>query len=554
MAVANDTSPERRSSGTEQVDIVVVGAGFSGLYALHRLRGSGRSVICFEAGHGVGGTWYWNRYPGARVDLESVQYSYSFDSQLQQEWHWPELFSPQKDLERYINHVADRFELRQLIRFGARVNSMTFDESNQRWLVTTDVGHRVSARYVVAATGPLDATNVPTLPGISDFTGTVVHTSQWPEGGLDYAGKRVGVIGTGSTGVQVVPEVAKEAEHLYVFQRTPVYTVPANNQPLDPAYEQDWKAHYDERRAAMRRHPNALVLPMQQYGSIFDYSPDQQIKILEEAWQARSGVLFFFLFDDVMRDIRANEIVAEWFRGKIRQLVDDPDVAEMLCPKTYPLGTKRLSIDSGYYETFNRDNVTLVDVRSAPIVSLTSSGLRTTNDEYPLDILVLATGFDAMTGSLTRMNISGVGGVKLDDKWSATPWNYLGLSVAGFPNMFMIHGPGSPSVVAQMVTQCEYQIDWIANLIDSMKSRGLATVDTTHDAEAQWCSEVTEVANQTLFPQADSWYSGSNVEGKSRSFMIWVGGFDAFADRCDNVAANNYEGFVFETQDRQVRT
>lgn len=536
-----DTDPEI-------VDVVVVGAGFSGLYALHRLRRSGLRVLCFEAGDGVGGTWYWNRYPGARVDLESVQYSYSFDDELQQDWHWPELFSPQEDLERYINHVADRFGLRPLIRFGARVNRMQFREDIRQWQVRTEAGHEVTAKYVIAATGPLDATNIPPFPGIEDFAGTLVHTSTWPKDGIEYAGKRVGVIGTGSTGVQVIPEIAKTAAHLHVFQRTPVYTVPANNQVLDPAYEREWKQHYRERRQMMRRHPNALVLPMQQYGSIFDYSPEEQVKILEQAWQARSGVVFFFLFDDVMRDIKANEIVAEWFRGKIRQIVTDPEVAELLCPTTYPLGTKRLSIDSGYYETFNRDNVTLVDVRSHPIVGLTPAGLRTTAADYDLDVLVLATGFDAMTGALTRMNVTGTDGVNLVDKWTDKPWNYLGLMVAGFPNLFMIHGPGSPSVVAQMVTQCEYQIDWIADLIDHMQERGIATVDTTHETEERWCDEVTAVANETLFPRADSWYAGANIEGKARSFMIWVGGFDAFADRCDEVAADNYDGFVLEPQ------
>jgi cation diffusion facilitator CzcD-associated flavoprotein CzcO len=528
------------------VDVVVVGAGFSGIYALHRLRESNLRVICFEAGDGVGGTWYWNRYPGARVDLESVQYSYSFDDQLQQDWHWPELFSPQEDLEKYINHVVDRFELRHMIRFGARVNRMEFDEDIRQWHVSTEAGHRVTAKYVIAATGPLDATNIPQFPGLQSFGGTLVHTSQWPKEGVKYAGRHVGVIGTGSTGVQVVPEMAKAAEHLFVFQRTPVYTVPANNQPLDPAYERDWKENYAERRAMMRRHPNALVLPMQEYGSIFDYTPEQRVKILEEAWQARSGVLFFFLFNDVMRDIEANEIVAEWFRGKIREIVKDPKVAELLCPTTYPLGTKRLSIDSGYYEAFNRANVTLVDVRSHPITEITSSGLRTTAEHYDLDILVLATGFDAMTGALTRMNVTGVGGLDLTDKWAEKPWNYLGLTVSGFPNLFMIHGPGSPSVVAQMVTQCEYQINWIADLIDHMESRGFATVDTTHQVESQWCDEVTAVANQTLFPRADSWYAGANIEGKARSFMIWVGGFDAFADRCDEVAAKGYEGFALK--------
>ena len=534
-----DTTPE-------EVDVVVVGAGFSGLYALHRLRRSGLSVICFEAGDGVGGTWYWNRYPGARVDIESVQYSYSFDDQLQQDWHWPELFSPQEDLEKYINHVADRFELRPMIRFGARVNRMQFDEGIRMWHVSTESGHRVTAKYVIAATGPLDATNIPQFPGLENFQGTLVHTSQWPREGVDYAGRRVGVIGTGSTGVQVVPEMAKDAGHLHVFQRTPVYTVPAHNQPLDSSYERDWKEHYAERRAMMRRHPNALVLPMQGHGSIFDYTPEQRLKILEEAWQARSGLLFFFLFNDVMRDIEANDVVAEWFRGKIRQIVGDQEVAEMLCPKTYPLGTKRLSIDSGYYETFNRENVTLVDVRSNPIVEVTPAGLRTTAEEYDLDVLVLATGFDAMTGSLTRMNVTGLGGVDLADKWADKPWNYLGLMVSGFPNLFMVHGPGGPGVVAQMVTQCEYQIDWFTDLIDHMESHALATVDTTHDIESEWCDELAEVANQTLFPRADSWYAGANIDGKARSFMIWVGGFDVFADRCDEVAANDYRGFVLK--------
>lgn len=536
-AAAEDTTPTT-------VDAVVVGAGFSGLYATFRLRRAGLDVLCFEAGDGVGGTWYWNRYPGARVDIESVQYSYSFDESLQQDWEWPELFSPQADIEDYLNHVADRFDLRRSIQFGARVDSAAFDERVRRWRISTAAGHRVTTKYVIAATGPLDATNIPAFPGADTFEGEVHHTSQWPRDGVDLEGKRVGVVGTGSTGVQVVPEVAKIARHLYVFQRTPAYTVPARNRPLDPAYEQEWKASYRQRRTMMRHHPNALVLPMTSRGSVLDHTPEERLAILEQAWEARSGLLFFFLFTDVLTDIEANEIVAEWFRGKIREIVRDPAVAEMLCPTTYPLGSKRLSIDSGYYESFNRDNVTLVDVRRDPILELIPKGLRTQQSEYELDVLILATGFDAMTGSLLRMNVTGVGGVELRQKWSQTPWNYLGLFVSGFPNMFLVHGPGSPSVLAQMVTQSEYQIDWIADLIAEMERQGHETVETTPEAERAWSAEVTELANTTLFPRAASWQKGANIEGKAQSYMIWVGGFDAFADRCDEVAASGYKGLV----------
>jgi cyclohexanone monooxygenase len=531
----------------ETADVVVVGAGFSGLYALHRLRKSGLKVVCFEAGDGVGGTWYWNRYPGARVDLESMQYSYSFDEELEQDWKWPEHFSPQADIEEYINHVADRFDLRRMIRFGARVDRCEFDEDLNRWHVSTDAGHRVTAKYVVAASGSLSATNTPPFPGAETFQGEFRHTSEWPKEGVDYAGKRVGVIGTGATGVQVIPTMAETAGHLHVFQRTPGYSVPANNQALEPAYESEWKQNYTERRELMRQHPNALLLPMYaQHGSVFDHTPEEREKILEEAWTMRSGVLFFFLFNDVMTNIEANEIVAEWFRGKIRQTVKDPLVAEKLCPTTYPLGTKRLTVDTGYYETYNRPNVTLVDVRTDPIVEITPTGLRTTSAEHELDVLVLATGFDAMTGSLTRMNVTGVGGLDLRDKWAERPWNYLGLVVAGFPNLFMVHGPGSPSVVAQMVTGSEYQVDWIADVIEHMERSGIATIDTTPESEAQWRDVLEEAANQTLFPRADSWYVGANIEGKPRSFMIYMGGFDKYSRTCDELVTNGYEGFVLQ--------
>lgn len=539
VAVDVDQTPET-------VDVVVVGAGFSGVYAIHRLRRAGLSFVCFEAGDGVGGTWYWNRYPGARVDLESMQYSYSFDEDLQQEWKWPELFSPQPDLENYINHVVDRFDMREHIRFGSRVNRLEFDETAGVWHVSTENGQQVTAKYVIAASGSLDASNVPPFPGYESFEGTLLHTSRWPREGVDYAGKRVGVIGTGATGVQIIPAMAADAGHLYTFQRTPGYSVPANNQPLPADYEREWKENYPERRAYMRNHPNALLLPDgAQHGSIFDHTPEEREKILDAAWNMRSGVLFFFLFNDVMSDIKANDIVAEWFRDKIRQTVRDPEVAEKLCPRSYPLGTKRLTIDTGYYEAYNRPNVTLVDVRADPIVEITPKGLRTTAQEYELDIIVLATGFDAMTGSMTRMNVTGVGGQDLRDKWADRPWSYLGIGIAGFPNLFMIHGPGSPSVVAQMVTQSEFQLDWITDLIERMERDGVSTVDTTHEDEMHWGALVDELANETLFPLADSWYVGANIEGKPRSFMVYMGGFDTYRQRLETLAEQDYPGFAF---------
>jgi cation diffusion facilitator CzcD-associated flavoprotein CzcO len=462
-------------SASSDFDVVVIGAGFSGLYALHRLGATGLRTVCFEAGDGVGGTWYWNRYPGARVDIESMQYSYSFDDALQQEWRWPEYFSPQADLEAYANHVADRFGLREKIRFGTRVSQLRFDDEAQRWQVSTEQGHAVTAKYVIAATGSLDAENIPAVPGLDSFGGEWHHTAAWPAEGVSFEGKRVGIIGTGSTGIQAIPVVAQTAGHLYVFQRTPSFSVPAYNRPLDAEYEQEWKANYPQRRAEMLASHAASYFPGQMYGSVFDYSPAERQLILEEAWRARSGLRFIRTFSDTMRTTEANEVVAEFIRSKIHQIVKDPDVADLLCPTTYPLGTKRICMDTGYYETFNRENVTLVDVRAAPIEEITPSGLRTSAAEYDLDVLIFATGFDAVTGSLTRMNVTGTNGAVLPQRWASGPVTYLGMMVAGFPNLFMVHGPGSPGVLAQMIAGGEWQVDWLAQLIEHMAGSGKLT-------------------------------------------------------------------------------
>ncbi|HEY4022428.1 MAG TPA: NAD(P)/FAD-dependent oxidoreductase [Pseudonocardiaceae bacterium] len=529
-----------------EFDVAVIGAGFSGLYALHRLTGMGLRVVCFEAGDGVGGTWYWNRYPGARVDIESMQYSYSFDEGLQQEWSWPEHFSAQPDLEAYANHVADRFGLRDKIRFNTRVDRLRFDEERNRWRIGTEHGDTIAAQYVVAATGSLDAANVPAFPGLDSFRGQWYHTARWPKEGVDLAGKRVGLIGTGSTGIQIAPTVAETAAHLHVFQRTPAFSVPAFNGSLDEDYEREWKASYAERRATMRANPAAIYPNSPQYGLTFDHTAAQRQQILEKAWTGRNGLLFLRTFLDTMVNPEANEVVAEFIRGKIRQTVRDPKVAELLCPTTYPVGAKRICMDNGYYETFNRENVTLVDVREHPITEIVPCGLRTTAAEYDLDVIIFATGFDGVTGSFTNLNITGINGVDLREKWADGPSSYLGFLVAGFPNLFMVHGPGSPGVLAQMITGGEWQIEWIARFIEHMQARKLRGVDTTAGWERQWGAEVNAAADQTLYTRADSWYTGANIPGKPRVFMIYVGGFDRYAQRCTAQVEAGYVGFVFD--------
>ena len=543
MTTAATTAAETGTAVTGSFDVVVVGAGFAGLHALYKLRGMGLRVTCFEAGDGVGGTWYWNRYPGARVDIESMQYSYGFDEDLQQEWRWPEFFSPQADLEAYANHVADRFGLRSMIAFGARVNQVDWDPGDSHWHVRTERGDAVHAKFVVSASGALNATNLPPFPGLDKFRGEWYHTSQWPADEVSFAGKRVGLIGTGSTGIQLTPVVAPAAGHLHVFQRTPAYTVPARNRALPADYEQEWKGSYAERRAEMRTQPGATLMPPL-HGSIFDYTPQQQQEILERAWNARNGLVFTRTFADTMVSLEANEIVAEFVRGKIRSIVRDPEVAERLTPRTYPFGTKRLCMDTGYYETFNRANVTLVDVRASPITEVTETGLRTTAGDYELDLIVFATGFDAVTGSLKRMNITGAGGVKLSDKWRERPLNYLGLMVSGFPNLFMIHGPGSPGVLAQMITSGEWQVELVAGIIEDLNRRGIAAIDATPEAEERWDAEMEAMFTQTLYRYADSWYVGANIEGKPRKFLIYIGGFDAYARRCTEAVSDGYHGFA----------
>ena len=529
---------------TRELDAVIVGAGFSGLYMLHRARDVlGLDVRVYEAAAGVGGTWYWNRYPGARCDSESYYYSYSFSEELEQEWEWTSKYPEQPEILRYLNHVADRFDLRRDIELSTRVTSAVFDESAARWLVETDAGDRVSAQFLISAVGCLSAANIPQIAGLDRFGGDWHHTGAWPSGGVDFTGKRVGLIGTGSTGIQATPVIAAQARHLTVFQRTPNYTVPARNAPLAPDRAREIKAGYREiRRKARDSFAGFPFDPSSR--SALDVTPEERQAIFEELWEEGGFKFLYGSFYDLLLNEEANESAAEFIRSKIRELVKDPAVAEKLCPVDHPYGSKRPPIDTDYFETFNRDNVTLVDIRESPIVEITPRGIRTAAGEHELDVIVFATGFDAMTGSLLRIDIRGVGGRRLRDAWAAGPRSYLGLQVAGFPNLFTITGPGSPSVLSNMPVSIEQHVEWIADCIAYLRQRGVARIEATPEAEEAWVDHVRELAEHTLFMKASSWYLGANVPGKKRVFMPYVGGVAAYRQRCDDIARRGYPGFA----------
>jgi cyclohexanone monooxygenase len=524
------------------MDAVVVGAGFAGMYALYRLRSAGFATAVFESGSGVGGTWYWNRYPGARCDVESLEYSYSFSEELQQEWEWTERYPAQPEILRYANHVADRFDLRRDIRFDTRVVEARFDARSSRWLVRTATGDQVRARFLVMATGCLSSANVPAIDGMESFTGEIAHTGRWPHEGIDFAGKRAGVVGTGSSGVQAIPVIAEQAAELLVFQRTPNYSIPARNGPLDAGLQREIKAQYAEFRAANRRMHGAL-------GSRFRYGqrsalevPDEEVeRDLEQRWQT-GGFAFIAGFNDFLRNREANAKAAEFVRRRIRETVRDPAVADLLCPKQV-IGCKRLCLDTGYFEAFNRPNVHLVDVSRHPIERLTPRGLVTGGKEYELDVIVFATGYDAMTGSLARIDIRGRRGARLRDAWSAGPRTYLGLGVAGFPNLFTVTGPGSPSVLANMIVAIEQHVDWITDCLAYLRNGGYASIEATVAAQDAWVEHVNAIAGTTLYPTCNSWYLGANVPGKPRVFMPLIG-FPPYVEKCNDVAAKGYEGFV----------
>ena len=531
------------SNTATEHDAVVVGAGFSGLYMLHKLRQIGLSALVIEEGNDVGGTWYWNRYPGARCDSESHYYSYSFSPELEQEWEWSSKYPEQPEILSYLQHVADRFDLRRDILFGTRVTGAGFDEDAARWGIQTDGGTRFSARYLITAVGCLSAGQIPDIPGRDAFAGEWYHTGRWPHEGVDVSGKRVGVIGTGATGIQIIPVVAEQAEHLYVFQRTPNFSIPARNAPLDAEETRRVKARYRELREHSRASFAGMPFdPIER--SALSVSPEERDATYERLWKVGGFRFLFEGFNDLLFDKASNDTAAEFIRRKIRETVHDPAVAERLCPSSYPFGTKRPPLNTAYFETFNRDNVTLVDIRSHPVTEITPDGVRTTVGDYELDVMIFATGFDAMTGALLNMGIRGRSGLSLAEKWADGPRSYLGLAVNGFPNLFTITGPGSPSVLSNMPVSIEQHVEWIADCLAHLEAEGAELIEARPEAEAGWVEHVNQVADSTLFPLADSWYVGANIPGKPRVFMPYVGGVGPYRKICDDVAAKGYEGFA----------
>jgi cyclohexanone monooxygenase len=525
------------------LDAVVVGAGFAGMYMLHRLRGLGFSARVFEAGGGVGGTWYWNRYPGARCDVESMQYSFSFSEELDQQWNWSEKYAPQPEILSYANHVADRFDLRRHIVFDTRVTAATFDEVEKRWLVETDRGDKVFAQFLIMAIGCLSAPNRPAFADIEAFAGPIYHTGEWPHEGVDFTGLRVGVIGTGSSAIQSIPIIAQQAAHLTVFQRTATWSVPAFNEKLTPEYLQVAKAEYPALRAKARGRPTGFYFPFNMKPAL-DASADERERQYEEAW-ARGGLPFLGAFGDLLFEKAANDTIADFARRKIRGIVKDPATAELLCPENV-LGCKRLCVDTGYFETYNLPHVKLVDISKTPIERFTADGIEVDGVEYKLDAVVSATGFAAMTGSFDKIRITGRDGRTLADKWRAGPRAYLGIASAGFPNLFLITGPGSPSVLASMIQAIEQHVDWLADCIGHMRDIGASSIEPIQSDEDAWVEHVTDVATVSLRSTCSSWYVGTNIPGRPRVFMPYIGGFPVYVQKCNEVMSNGFDGFVLE--------
>lgn len=541
------------SSVSRDLDVVIVGGGLAGLYAIHRLRKLGLKVRAYEAGSGIGGTWFWNRYPGARCDVESLEYSYSFDEALQQEWKWPERYGTQPEILKYINHVADRFDLRRDVQLNTRIKAAHFDGKSNLWTLRTEAGEEIRARYCVMAAGNLSTPRVPDFKGIHDFKGKWYHSGLWPHEGVDFTGLRVGVVGTGSSGVQMIPIIAQQAKTLTVFQRTANFSLPARNMPMPEERERRHKAEYPARRAAAMETPFAIGGHAKPTKSALDVPDEERNKSYEAKWQEGGSISYLYAYTDLLVNKQSNDTASEFVRNKIRATVKDPKTAELLAPKDHPIGTKRLCLDTGYYETYNRENVALVDVRADPIKEITASGMRLqSGTDFELDAIVFATGFDAMTGALNEIDVRTSDGAVLRDHWAGGPLTYLGLMVSGFPNMFVVTGPGSPGVKTQMIASIEQHVDWIADTIDHLAAHQLDRIEPTPEAEMDWVHHVNAVADSTLYPLANSWYVGANIPGKPRVFMPYVGGFDRYKKRCDEISASGYPGFTLSRHKEEV--
>ncbi|MGW1835067.1 flavin-containing monooxygenase [Streptomyces sp. NPDC002067] len=538
--------PSPSAHVTPQLDAVVVGAGFAGLYQLHRLRELGLRTRVFEACDDIGGTWYRNRYPGARCDVESTAYSFSFSPELDQEWEWSERYATQPEILRYLHHVADRFDLRKDVTLRTRVSRAVYDEDAHTWQVVTDTGETVTSRFVVLATGCTSAVKEPDIPGTGTFAGRALHTAGWPHEGVDLTGSRVAVIGTGCSGVQAIPLLAEQAAALTVFQRTPVYALPARNRPLSAAEQAELRARYPEFRAAQRASRGGTVFEPPTRSAL-EADEAERTAAYEAGWD--SGLLSGLLrtYTDILADRAANETVVEFVRAKIRSIVTDPETAETLSPRTFPFGTKRPCLDTGYYAAYNKPHVGVVDLTRTPIVEITPDGIRTTEREHPVDVLVFATGFDALTGSQVAVDIVGKGGITLKEKWAEGPRNHLGLLSAGFPNLFTVLGPLSPSVLSNAVFSIEQHVEWITECIAHLRRNGVTEIDATPRAEDDWCAHVADLASGTLYPAVASWYTGANVPGKSRVFLAYTGGADRYRAECDAAARDGYRGFTLST-------
>jgi cyclohexanone monooxygenase len=538
---------------TRLFDAIIVGAGFAGLYAVYRLRKLGLNVRVFEAGDGVGGTWYWNRYPGARCDVESLLYSYSFSEELAREWTWSERYATQPEILRYLDYVADRFDLRGHIQFSTRVTEARFDESANRWCIATEHGGSAQAQFCIMATGCLSEGVLPTIPGMESFRGKTYRTAAWPKEGADIAGQRVGIIGTGSSAVQAIPVIAEAASDLTVFQRTPNFTVPAHNTPHDPDRLTEFVENFADYRSKARRGQilgaGDLSLPPHERGpskeSALTMTAERRREIYERRW-AHGGGQFVLAFPELMVNEEVNTTAAHFIHSKIDEIVRKPAVAQALKPSGYPLGSKRVCVDTGYYDTFNRDNVTLVNIKATPIERISEHGVHTATDFYPLDVLIYATGFDAITGALLRMDIRGRGGVSLREDWQAGSHAFLGVAIAGYPNLFIVTGPGSPSVLSNMIVSIEQHIEWICDCIAYLRAHDIATLEASREVQSDWMQNVAVVADGTLFSKGESWYKGSNIPGKPRLFLPYLGGVGTFRDICDAIAAEGYRGFVMQ--------
>ncbi|MFN3546101.1 MAG: flavin-containing monooxygenase [Mesorhizobium sp.] len=539
---------ENRKQGgvpkARRVDVIVVGAGFAGLYATYKFREMGKAVVGVEAGGDVGGVWYWNRYPGARCDLMSVDYSYGFSPEIEQEWTWSEQFAAQPEILAYANFVADRLDLRRSYLFNTRVTSATWDEDAKVWRATTDGGAVLEAPFCIMATGPLSVPKDPEIPGIERFEGQLLRAQKWPQEPVEFKGKRVGVIGTGSTGIQIIQTLGSQAGELYVFQRTPSFTLPMRNHDLEPDYIAEMKRHYRAMREAMRNNPTGGTRPATSR-PFFSLPPSQRREVMEQAW-INGGHTFLGSFADLLVNQEANDQVADFVREKIGQIVKDPKTAEALKPKGYPIFARRPCLDTEYYETYNRPNVHLVDVSADPIVEITAKGIRTRSGEIELDILIFATGYDALTGALLAFDVVGRDGRTLKDKWAGGPRSYLGIMLEGFPNLFAPNGPNGPAALANLITIAEHDVDWIADLIAYMDENGIRSVEPSARAENDWMSLVAALAEKSLIRKANTWWVGANVKGKPQGLTMFIGGFHKYREHCAAAAQNRAANLVFD--------